>query len=106
MTHTIYADGYNYQQLEDGTVLAVSLKTGEVTEARHATIPAGSVIMTPEDIAAQIERKRQQQEFFLQRKSNEQLGKFFFLAAKFCNPFNSFRHIDICFYLVTNFFPT
>lgn len=80
MTHTIYADGYNYQQLEDGTVLAVSLKTGEVTEARHATIPAGSVIMTPEDIAAQIERKRQQQEFFLQRKSNEQLGKFFFLA--------------------------
>lgn len=80
MTHTISATGYEYFTNEDGNTMAVNLKTGEITEARQAILPVGSWIMTPEDIAAHDERKRQQREFFLQKQVMEQLGKFCFLA--------------------------
>ena len=65
---------------EDGSAYAVNLKTGEVTDAIHALIPPGSAIITPEDFAANHERKRQQREFFLQKQAKAQLGKFCFLA--------------------------
>lgn len=80
MSHTISASGYKYFTNEDGTTMAVNFKTGEVTEARQAILPAGSWIMTPEDIAAYNERKRQQREFFLQKHTMGQLGKFCFLS--------------------------
>lgn len=86
MTHTILVSGYEYFTNEDGNTMAVNLKTGEVTEARQAILPARSWIMTPEDIAAHNERKHQQREFFLQKQSAGQLGTFCFLAVNngFC----------------------
>lgn len=39
MTHTISATGYEYFTNEDGSTMAVNLKTGEVTEARQAILP-------------------------------------------------------------------
>lgn len=80
MSHTISASGYEYFTNADGSTMAVNLKTGEVTEARQAILPAGSWIMTPEDISAHNERRRQQREFFLQKQIMGQLGKFCFLA--------------------------
>mgnify|MGYP000001330861 FL=1 len=80
MTRTISATGYEYFTNEDGSAMAVNLKTGEVTEARQAILPVGSWIMTPEDIAAHNKRKRQQREFFLQKQTAGQLGTFCFLA--------------------------
>ena len=78
--HTIFAHGYDYRENEDGSIQAVSLKTGEVSDAVHALIPPGSAIITPEDFAANNQRKRQQREFFLQKQIMGQLGKFCFLA--------------------------
>ena len=80
MTHTISAGGYEYFANEDGNIMAVNSKTGEVTEARQAILPAGSWIMTPEDIAAHNERKRQQRKFYMQKQVTGQLGSFCFLA--------------------------
>lgn len=80
MTHTVLAHGYAYQVNDDGSTYAVNLKTGEVTDAVYALMPPGSAIITPEDFAANYERKRQQREFFLQKQVMEQLGKFCFLA--------------------------
>ena len=78
--NTIFAHGYEYREKEDGSFYAVNLTTGEVTDAVHALIPPGSAIITPEDFAANIERKRQQREFFLHKQIMGQLGKFCFLA--------------------------
>ena len=80
MTHTISAGGYEYFANEDGNIMAVNSKTGEVTEARQAILPVGSWIMTPEDIAAHNERKRQQRKFYMQKQVTGQLGSFCFLA--------------------------
>ena len=103
MTHMIFANGYDYHENQDGSCYAVNSKTGEVTDALYALMPAGSYITTPEYSAASRERRRQRQHFFDLTNAKNKLGKFYFLATnngmEQLNPATAMRLIYLGSYL-------
>lgn len=75
----------NYDFIVDesiGEVKAVSLTTGEVTEAYKCFVPAGSQILTPDRIEAYKKWREEELKKERRRSANKPLGDFFFVPAK------------------------
>ncbi len=75
--------GYDYFKDDAGRNYAVSIATGEVTDAITITLPAGSTVRTPEQQKAYKEyQEKQRKKKYYRRKIMDELGYFYFVLCE------------------------
>lgn len=70
---------YQYQQEENGNLIAINERTGEITGATTLIVPFGTRVYTPEDQERYRQKKETEQKKELRKAANKALGRFYFV---------------------------
>lgn len=73
---------YEYRTTEDGRIVAINTRTGEIHRAVNLLTPEGSHVLTPEDQQRNRERKKRQAESQKRRDTSRELGNFYFVKSE------------------------
>jgi hypothetical protein len=97
------AEGYDYTAKDDGTFVAVSQRTGEISSVVNITAPSGSYVITPDAQQARKEAEERERKEYFGAIGRDRSEKFYFIPSSESfdglSPADVTRMIYLCTYM-------